>query len=285
MPLDASRTDSGDAMTGGTVLLLIILGGALIYAARVMKRRRRRAALMAAPLDERRRAIIAQRIPLYRKIPLYLRSRLDGLINRFLDEITFVGRDGFDVTEETRVVIAAQACLLIMNRPDRWFPTLKSVIVYPAPFKSKAKKFDGFVERGETSVHSGESWKRGPVVLAWDRAAYGALVDDDGHNVVIHEFAHQLDEATGVSDGAPLLDKDQSAARWGRVFQASYERLRRNVQTGRPAVFDAYGASAPAEFFAVAVETFFEKPQAMKAEEPQVYEELTLYFGFDPARW
>ncbi len=272
-------------MTGAGVLLLIIFGGAMYYVARIMRRRRRRAALMRTPLDERRRAIIARRIPLYRRVPLYLRERLDGLINRFLDEIKFIGRDGFDVTEEARLVIAAQACLLIMAKPHRWFPNLKSVILYPAAFKSKAKKFDGYVQHGGTRVHSGESWMRGPVVLAWDHAAFGALVDDDGHNVVIHEFAHQLDEATGVSDGAPLLGKDQSAALWGRVFQESYERLQRNVEIGQPSVFDAYGASAPAEFFAVAVETFFEKPRETKAEEPQIYEQLTLYFGFDPAKW
>ncbi len=272
-------------MNGATVLLLIIVGAALFYATRLMQRRRRRAALMQTPLDERHRAIITRRIPLYQKVPLYLRGRLDGLINRFLDEIQFVGRDGFEVSEDARVVIAAQACLLIMGQSHRWFPTLKSVILYPAAFKSKAKKFDGYIQHDGTPVHTGESWMRGPVVLAWDHAAFGALVDDDGRNLVLHEFAHQLDEATGVADGAPLLGEDQNAAGWGRVFQESYDRLRRDVETGRPTVFDAYGASAPAEFFAVAVETFFEKPRDMHAEEPQVYKEMTHYFGFDPAKW
>ncbi len=272
-------------MTSVTLFLLIIFAAATIIIERLLQNRRRRASLMLAPLDERHRAIIAQRIPLYAKVPLYLRERLDGLINRFLDEIKFVGRDGFNVTEEARLVIAAQACLLIMNRPHRWFPTLKSVILYPAAFQSKAKKFDGYVQRDGTPVHTGESWMRGPVVLAWDHAAFGALVDDDGHNVVIHEFAHQLDEATGVSDGAPLLDKDQNAARWGRVFQDAYERLQKDTELNRPSVFNTYGASAPAEFFAVAVETFFEKPQEMRTDEPHIYEELSLYFGFDPAAW
>ena len=267
------------------LILLVIAGVALAILRRWWLQRRRRAALMQTPLDERHRAIIARRIPLYRKVPLYLRGRLDGLINRFLDEIQFVGRDGFKVTEEARLVIAAQACLLIMARPDRWFPNLKSVILYPAAFKSKAKKFDGYVQHDGARVHSGESWMRGPVVLAWDHAAFGALVDDDGRNVVLHEFAHQLDEATGISDGAPLLGEDQSAAQWGRVFQESYERLQRNARMGQPSVFDFYGASAPAEFFAVAVETFFEKPREMKSAEPQIYEQMALYFGFDPAKW
>ena len=214
-----------------------------------------------------------------------MRTRLDGLINRFLDEIVFIGRDGFEVTDEVKLVIAAQACLLVMNRPHRWYPSLKSVIVYPAPFRSKAKKFDGYIESDGTPVHVGESWMRGPVVLAWDHSVYGALIDDDGHNVVIHEFAHQLDEATGVSDGAPILDKDQNASRWARVFQRAYERLQNNASRGIRSVFDAYGASAPAEFFAVAVETFFEMPQALKSEEPELYAELKQYFGLDPAAW
>lgn len=267
------------------LVFFVVTGIALAILARWALQRRRRARLMQTPLDERHRAIIARRIPLYQRVPLYLRGRLDGLINRFLDEIQFLGRDGFEVTEEARLVIAAQACLLIMARPHRWFPNLKSVILYPAAFKSKAKKFDGYVQRDGARVHSGESWMRGPVVLAWDHAAFGALVDDDGHNVVLHEFAHQLDEATGVSDGAPLLDGDQNAARWGRVFQDAYERLRGNVQKGIPSIFDSYGASAPAEFFAVAVETFFERPREMRAEEPQIYEQMATYFGFDPAKW
>lgn len=267
------------------IALAIVLGFASYFAMREVKRRRRRAALLRTPLDDRHRAVIAQRIPLYQKIPLYLRERLDGLINRFHDEIQFVGRDGFEVTEDARLIIAAQACMLIMARPERWFPTLQSVILYPAAFKSKAKKYDGYVERGGARVHSGESWMRGPVVLAWDHAAYGGLVDDDGRNVVLHEFAHQLDEATGVSDGAPLLDKDHNAARWGRVFQDAYQRLQKTAETRAPSVFDAYGATAPAEFFAVAVETFFEKPREMRAEEPHVYKEMAQYFGFDPAKW
>lgn len=272
-------------MTGAIILMMIILGVAAFFGNRILQRQQRRIRLLQTPLDERHRAIIAQRIPLYRKIPLYLRERLDGLINRFHDEVQFVGRDGFEVTEEARLVIAAQACMLIMARPERWFPTLQSVILYPAAFKSKAKKFDGYVERGDVRVHSGESWMRGPVVLAWDHAAFGALVDDDGRNVVLHEFAHQLDEATGVSDGAPLLDDNQNAARWGRVFQDAYQRLQQNARAGRPSVFDNYGATAPAEFFAVAVETFFEKSREMRTEEPQVYKEMAQYFGFDPAKW
>ena len=267
------------------LILLAIAAGALAVLARWVQRRRRRAQLLHTPLDEHRRAIIVRRIPLYQKVPLYLRERLDGLINRFLDEIKFIGRDGFEVTEEARLVIAAQACFLIMARPDRWFPNLKSVILYPAAFKSKAKKYDGYIQHDGTRVHSGESWMRGPVVLAWDHAAFGALVDDDGHNVVLHEFAHQLDEATGISDGAPLLDKDHSAAQWGRVFQEAYDRLQQDVSLRKPSVFDYYGASKPAEFFAVAVETFFEKPREMKSTEPQIYEQMALYFGFDPAKW
>lgn len=271
-------------LLSGTVLLGIAAAvGIGFFSWQYFNRRARRRRLMAQGLPEHAQRLLSRRFPLYEKINAETRSRLDGLINRFLDEIEFIGRDGFAITEEVRLIIAAQACLLLVNQPKRWYPTLKTVIVYPAAFKSKMKSSDGFVEN-ETEFHNaGESWMRGPVVLAWDHAAFGALVDDDGHNVVLHEFAHQLDEATGVSDGSPLLNKTQSAAQWARAFQHAYENLQDDIAKEKQSVFDPYGAISPAEFFAVAVETFFEQPAALKMQEPAVYAELKHYFGIDPA--
>jgi Mlc titration factor MtfA (ptsG expression regulator) len=272
-------------MTGGDAFILIIVAAALVFTARIGWRRWKRARLMQTPLTDEQRAVLKKRIPFYSKLPVEHCARLEGLINRFLDEITLIGQEDLDVTEDVKLVIAAQACLLIVGRPGRWFQTLKTVLIYPSAFESKIVRYQGHVEQRGGRVHAGESWMRGPVVLAWDQSLRGALIDDDGHNVVMHEFAHQLDEATGVSDGAPLLDKDQNAGRWARVFQDAYERLQQNVAIGRSSVFDAYGATAPAEFFAVAVETLFVKPREMQREEPAVYEELSKYFGLNPAQW
>lgn len=266
-------------------IFLIIAAAALVIAARWLLQRQRRARLLAAPLSSERRRIVEARVPLYRKLPQNFRMRLDGLINRFLDEVRFYGAGGLQMTEEIRVTIAAQACFLIVNKPNRWFTSLRTIHVYPATFKSKLTRVDGHVHSEHKQARSGESWAKGPVVLAWDHAAYGAFAAHDGQNVVFHEFAHQLDEQTGVIDGAPLLDKDQSAARWARVFQDAYEQLQRDAASGGENVLDTYGATNPAEFFAVATEVFFERPRDLRAQEPELYGELSQYYRLDPARW
>ena len=174
---------------------------------------------------------------------------------------------------------------MIVNKPDRWYHTLETILVYPAAFKSRVKRQNGALVTEHDEARSGESWDRGPVVLSWSDTAYGASDDRDGHNVVYHEFAHQLDQQTGVIDGAPLLDRDHAAGDWAQVFQGAYKRMLANIGAGRPTVLNPYGATAPAEFFAVATEHFFEQPQALKAEEPTLYAQLTKYFEVDPVSW
>lgn len=264
-------------------LIAAVAGGVFLFLRQ--RRTRRRAQLMATPLSPDQRRLLTQKMPLYRRLPGGLRERLDGLINRFLDEVAFHGARGFEITESVRLLVAAQACLLIVNKENRWYDSLRTIHIYPASFRSRIMEHDGIVGL-EREVHrSGESWARGPVVLAWDQAAYGAFVDDDARNVVMHEFAHQLDEQTGVSDGSPLLDPDQSAGRWAKVFQGAYQRLLHDVETGRANVLDAYGATNPAEFFAVAVETFFEQPDALHNAEPDLYREMVQYFRMNPRDW
>ncbi|MHA7872451.1 MAG: M90 family metallopeptidase, partial [Hyphococcus sp.] len=231
------------------------------------------------------RHIVASRAPLYRRLPAAHRARLEGLINRFLDEITFHGAGGLQMTDEIRLTIAAQACLLLVNKPNRWFTSLRTVFVYPATFKAKLRQADGHILRERDQARAGESWQRGPVVLAWDQTLRGAVLDRDGFNVVLHEFAHQLDEQTGVSDGAPLLDRDQSAAQWAQVLRGAFERLKTDLESGHPNIIDAYGATSPAEFFAVATEVFFERPRDLRLQEPALYRELTHYYRLDPAAW
>ncbi len=268
------------------VLILIILAGAvLFFLARWFWRRRRRRKLLAAPLSSANKAVVLKTVPLYEKLPDDLRPRFEGLVNRFLDEVTFHGYEGLEVTDEMRVVIAAQACLLIVNKDNRWFDTLETIHLYPAAFKSRLREMRGYVVSERETTRLGESWRRGPVILAWDHAAYGAFAPHDGRNVVFHEFAHQLDEQTGVVDGAPALDPDQSASNWARVFRAAYERLRADAAAGRPTLLDPYGATAPAEFFAVATEVFFERPRDLRAAEPALYAELSQYYRLDPATW
>jgi hypothetical protein len=132
---------------------------------------------------------------------------------------------------------------------------------------------------------AGESWTRGEVVLAWDNVRQEAIDLAEGHNVVLHEFAHQLDQEDGRSDGAPILGKQSSYKTWARVLSKEYQDLRRKPLSGRPDIMDAYGATNPAEFFAVATETFFERPKQMKLTHPELYNELESYYGLDPLKW
>ena len=264
---------------------LLIAGFAVFFGLRWLLRRRRRGKLLAAPLSAERRAIAVRAVPLYNKLPDDLRVRLEGLVNRFLDEVDFYGQQGLDVTEEMRVTIAVQACFLIVNKENRWFHSLRTVHLYPAAFKNRLTEIRGAVHAEKQTVRSGESWARGPVILAWDHACYGAFVPHDGRNVVFHEFAHQLDEQTGVVDGAPTLDEDQSATKWARVFQAAYARLRSDLGAGRASLIDPYGATSPAEFFAVVTEIFFERPWDLRQAEPDLYAELSQYYRLDPATW
>jgi len=267
-----------------TNLILLLALAAAAFGFRYWSRRRTRARLLATALSDRQRAIVAGQVPLVRRLPRELRARLDGKINLFLRQVEFIGCNGLKVTEEMRLSIAAQACLLIVNS-DTWYEHLGTVLIYPGAFTSRETQHDGYIVTERETVRTGESWARGPVVLSWADAEHGAMNDRDGHNVVLHEFAHQLDDLSGHTDGAPLLGSQHSFADWERVFIDAYERHVRNVESGHMTVLDDYGASKPEEFFAVAVEVFFERPVDLKHREPEVYEQLSALFRLDPVTW
>lgn len=264
------------------LILLIVVTGAFGF--RYWSRQQRHASLLNQPLSDDQRAIVAQQVPLIQKLPSELRGKLEGKINVFLNQVDFTGCNGLEVTEEMRLSIAAQASLLVVNS-DTWYDHLNTVLIYPGAFKSRQTEHNGYVVTERETVRTGESWSRGPVILSWTHAKQGALNDKDGHNVVFHEFAHQIDDLSGHTDGAPNLSRSQSFAEWERVFVKAYETHVQHVQAGRKTVLDAYGAEGHEEFFAVAVEVFFEKPVALKHKEPEVYEQLARLFQLDPSTW
>jgi len=267
------------------IIVALIVCATIYFSVRIFLQKRRRKKLLATPLSSTHRAIAAKAVPLFNRLPSPLCSRLEGLVNLFLDQVTFIGCDGLKITEEMRVVIAAQASFLIVNKENRWYDTLRTIMLYPAAFTSKQTTRDGHLESEQSIARLGESWKRGPVILSWQHSAYGAFIDKDGHNVVMHEFAHQLDEQTGVTDGSPLLDENHKANDWAAAFQEAYNRHTQATKKGSATLIDAYGATAPAEFFAVVVELFFEKPGELKEDEPKVYDELAKYFRLNPVEW
>ena len=264
------------------VVLLLLIAGIPIY--RYLAMRRARARLLATALPAHQRAALGAAVPLIRRLPPDLRGKLEGKINAFLKQVEFIGCNGLDVTDRMRLAIAAQACLLVVNRDD-WYDHLRTVLLYPGAFKSMDRQHRGYVVTERETVRSGESWIRGPVVLSWADAERGAAGELDGRNVVFHEFAHQLDGLSGDTDGVPVLESDDHYANWGPVFTAAYDAHVRRVEQGRWTVLDAYGAEAPEEFFAVAVELFFERPGPLAGDEPEVYAELVRLFRLDPLSW
>ena len=238
------------------------------------------------PFKKEWRKIIQQRMPYFRQMPADLQLQLKQHIQVFLAEKNFIGCNGVKITDEIRVTVAAQACLLLLNRTTDFYPKLQSILVYPRAFvkEQQNRDFSGVLFTQKT-VLSGESWDYGKVVLSWQDALDGAKIPDDGHNVVIHEFAHQLDQENGRANGAPILDKGQNYKDWSEVFSTQFELLQKKVKNGAPSLFDYYGATNPAEFFAVASEVFFEKSKQFNHEHPKLYKQLKQYYQVDPIHW
>lgn len=192
---------------------------------------------------------------------------------------------GIEITDEIRVTIAAQACFLLLNREATYYPALRAVLVYPGGYLAKRARGVGPDETTPGEPRLGESWKSDYVVLSWDDARRTAADLKDGRNLVLHEFAHQLDEENGAADGAPMLRGRSHYATWARVLSQEYKEFCRKVAQGEQDVVDAYGATNPAEFFAVLTEIFFEKPKELKERHPGLYEQLTEFYGVDSAAW
>jgi len=245
--------------------------------------KRRHARVLEAPFPDAWRAILDANVPLYAKLDDADKKTLRDKTQIFLAEKHFEGCGGLELTDEIRVTVAANACLLLVHLDEEdVFPTVKSILVYPSAYKVPPQRRGG-LERDGVEVRAGEAWKWGTVVLSWDAVRRGAVVPDDGHNVVVHEFAHALDWEDGAGDGAPILPKRSMYGPWAKVLGAEYDELVWASEHGKKELLDAYGATNPAEFFAVASETFFEKPERMKREHPELYRQLAAFYRQDPA--
>lgn len=206
-------------------------------------------------------------------------ARLRELATWFLDSKSIAGARGLEVTDDMRVAVAAQACLLILNLGAEYFEGWVGVVLYPGAFRVSRAQVDAIgLVHDETSDLSGESWLRGPVILSWDdvdRDIHRRLV---GRNVVVHEFAHKLDGLNGAMNGMPPLHRGMSRERWAAELGGAYDALRLQVESGEPACIDPYAATSPAEFFAVASEYFFTAPDVLKRCWPGVHEQLALFY-------
>ncbi len=266
-------------LTAIGVPVLAIISIALAW--RSFKRKK----LIALPFPAAWESALQRNVTLYRHLPAALKQQLQADIHLFLAEKHFEGAGGLEMSEEIRVTIAAQACMLLLNRKDRNYPGLDSIVVYPSAYVAAKRVSLGATYVEESSVRLGESWHRGTVVLAWDQVQQDAHYPESGHSVVLHEFAHQLDQENGRSDGVPLLENRSGYAAWARILSREYLRLQQDIQHHRKSVLDPYGVTNPAEFFAVATEAFLTKPQQMQCNEPELYAELKEYYKVDPAAW
>jgi Mlc titration factor MtfA (ptsG expression regulator) len=263
-----------------TTSITVAVALAMLYPGWRLKR------VLARPMPAAQQAVLARNIPVYRSMPLDLRAQLHRLVQQFLHQKTFVGCEGLEIDDEIRVTIAGQACLLLLNRPTRVYPALHTVLVYPTAFLVPRRQVDAAGVITETRQDLlGESWGDGRVVLSWDHVQRGARDRADGHNVVLHEFAHQLDSESGSNNGAPYLGSQSSYRSWAAVLSRDFANLRADALYQQQSVLDHYGATSPAEFFAVATETFFEKPYQMADFHPELYAEFLKYYRVDPRAW
>ena len=264
-------------------LVLVALGALVALLAQPWWTERRRARLRALPFPPAWRRILRRRVPAVARLPPDLQQRLKGHIQVFLAEKPFIGCAGQTITDDQRVTIAAQACLLLLGQPrPRYYPRLREVLVYPDAFVvNRVMAQAGGVLQAQRQALSGESWSQGRVILSWAETLAGAADPADGHNVVVHEFAHQIDQDKGVADGRPWRVSRAQRQRWAQVMGEAFERLRQQPS----ALISDYGATEPAEFFAVLSELFFEQPQALAAEAPAVYRELALLYQVNPLAW
>lgn len=212
------------------------------------------------------------------------RGHLEAMVQVFVEEKHFEALGGLALNDEIRVVIAAQACLLILALDHDLYRQVESILVYPSTVYSPARRGSGLGElvEGDQAV-LGQAHLRGPVILAWDAVRRGAYHPHDGRNVVFHEFAHTLDMLTGEANGAPPLSGRARRADWAEAFGAAFTDLQERTEGGERTLLGDYAASAPAEFFAVATERFFEQPRQLRREYPDVYGLLVDYFDQDPA--
>jgi len=207
--------------------------------------------------------------------------RLRQIVKIIVAEKNWEGCEGLSVTEEMKVTIAAQAALLLLGVKDFYFDNVSSILVFPKAFLRQVT--DGVIAKD--SHRAGEAWQGGPIILSWRDTLTGGRNENDGRNLVIHEFAHALDGLDGEMGGNVMFDDQATSARWQQVVAEEYDELVRCKQQGITTLLDHYGATNQAEFFAVSCETFFEQPRKLKLKHQQLFELLATYFRVDPRRW
>ena len=246
----------------------------------------RRKQILAEPFPYEWNTYLDNNVGLYRRLSVDEQERLRDIAKVMVREKNWEGCKGLVLTDEHRVTIAAQAAVLILNVEHDYFGNVKSILVYPAGYSAKTTVTDGRIVSEAPVNRLGEAWSSDlPIILSWPDALAGGRHEGDGHNVVLHEFAHKLDNRDGKGDGVPRLKTDAEYHRWSVVMSHEFEVLTYRASMGQPSLLNQYGATSPAEFFAVSTECFFERPRELRHYHPDLYKIFQEYYKQDPAGW
>jgi len=267
-----------------SIITLCLLGIPLIYIIYAFIRKRNAEKIMNQEFPEEWERIIETNLTLYKQLPKKLQKRLKQLVLLIIALKDFEGCGGLEITDEIKITIASEAAVLILNKNTiNPYPNLQTILVYPHAYVASSKQAiaGNLAIEDLPSARLGESWQYGDVIVAWDHAKQGGRNMDDGHNVVFHEFSHQLDQESGSANGAPPMDK-ATYKTWGSILGQDYLDLCKKYNKHQKDVIDSYGTTNPAEFFAVVTETFFEKPFQLMEAHPKLFKEMLLYYKLDP---
>jgi Mlc titration factor MtfA (ptsG expression regulator) len=266
-----------------SIVVSAIAIGILMYPFLVKWQREK---LMAQPFPKHWMRIIDANLAIYNCLDFDQQKQLQCNILVFLKEKQFIGCVGLQITEEIRVTIAAIACLLLFGDRKTYFPNLRSILVYPSAYiVNEVVMNESYVVEEKLVARLGESWTKDQLILSWEQVQDDMVNWQDGHNVVLHEFAHQLDQEDGRAEGVPILSRTLDYAAWAKIMSAEYLQLCDRLKHRKNTLIDSYGATNPAEFFAVTTETFFEKSQQLHQKHPDLYELLQRYYRLDPRQW
>lgn len=246
-----------------------------------------RAETRKRPFPPEWEVFVRANVPHYNVLDDAEHAELHAVMQVFLEEKQWEGCGGLDLTDEIRVTIAAEACLLQLGLPHDYYRNVESILIYPSTVVIP-EHHPGVFERVDSPMEDtipilGQAFARGPVILVWDAVLHGARHPEQGHNVVFHEFAHKLDMLDGTADGTPPLANAEQLAEWVVVCSREFLRLRELAGKGHKTFLDAYGAKNEAEFFAVATEEFFDRPIELLKHVPELYHVLSGYYQQDPA--
>ena len=245
---------------------------------------KRRRQIRDHSFPEDRKRFLTQNVPLVRRLSAEDRDELYGHIQVLLAEKHFEGASGLELSDEIKLVVCAQASILLLHRETDYYPKLISILIYPGPYAARHPVRD---PRGVVSnvleTRAGESWTSGTLILSWENVQRDLMATGRAENVVLHEFAHQLDAGSGAMNGAPILSERELQKVWPEALRRAFERLEAATQAHERSVLRPYGAKNPSEFFAVSTEAFFMQPRILKQHEPELYGALCQYYKQDPA--